>query len=508
MMPMSHRRSRSDVLSYNQDDLLSDREAILRVGFITSPSVSVSPVSQRPGVRYWKELPLRPSVSSSLTSPRNPIDKQLPPLPRRTVGRSKSLDSRAEVLPSLRRSRTTSDLKEKNHVWSLFPKMTPSPSIDLGRPIVAPWPLVPGGQKFSFEIAPSFVESELPGSPSSAQKDHVEDLRSKVRELMEAQDSPPPPLPPPKQEVESPQRHLRLKKSFARLTNRTKKPEGAGHERNVSDGGSRIKSLFRRPSKLMRLGESGNTVPEAGASNAAPIESIPESRPEPVVAPPPQSPVGIYDPVAKMWLTPQQSPTRTQFGVFDPESRIWMAPSPRTSSLRQVVTADARSMVGSNLRDSTATDISYEEEEGALSLAEKLEIIRYKPRTRTISSPNTSIEPSSKEVMPSLKRVESKESTSTFQTMQLQDRPRPWKPGQLLGLKAPPKDNGLDGTPLDDDGLEDFHFTPPFAMHQNSSIDGSGYMSFESEQEPRAPWKSLMKNVPHMLRRSSNLRHG
>ncbi|KAE9962914.1 hypothetical protein EG328_011924 [Venturia inaequalis] len=506
-MPTSHRRSRSDMLNYNQDDLLSDREAILRVGFITSPSVSVSPVPQRQSMKYWKELPLRPSASSGMTPPRNLVDKKLPPIPRRPVGRSRSLDDRAEVPPSLRRSKTTSDLRTKDHVWLLLPKRTESRSMDLERPIVSPRPS-PGRSKWS-EEAPDFSESELPGSPLIAQEDHIEDLRTRARRLMGSQNSPPPPLPQPKQEVESPQRHLRLKRSFARLANLSKKPEGAGHERSGSDGGSsRIRSLFRRPSKMPHVGESGNTTSEAGISNALPIQSIPESRPEPIVAQPPLSPVGISDPVTQMWLTRQTSPTRTELGVFDPESRIWVAPGPRTDSLRKVVTMDGNAMVGSNPRDSSTSDISDEEEEGPLSLAEKLEIIRYKPPSREVSSPDTSIEPSTKEMMSDLKRTESEESMSTFQTLQLQDRPRPWKPGQLLGLKVPPTDNGLDGTPLNHEGLGAVDFTPSSVTNQNNLADESGYVSLELEQEARTPWKSLMRNVPHMLKKSSSFRGG
>lgn len=505
-MPMSHRRSRSDILSYNQDEAPSDREAILRVGFITSPSVSVSPVSQRPGRRYSKELPLRPSVSSGLTSPRNLVDKKLPPIPRRPVGRSRSLDGRAEGLPALRRSRTTSDIKTNEHVWSLFPRTTEPQSVNSRRPMTSPRH-VPEPKKWSFEESPALDRGTLPGSPPVAQKDPVDDLRVRARQLMGARDPPPVSLPQPTQEVVSPQRHLRLKRSIARLTNLSKKPEGAGHERKVSDGGSRLRSLFRRPSKLLRVGESGNTTSEFGVANAVAIRSIPESGPGPIVAQPPLSPVGIYDPVTKMWLTPQTSPTRTQFGVFDPESRVWMAPGPRSDSLQKVTTIDANTTASSNPRDSSASDISYELEEGALSLAEKLEMIRYKPLSRTISSLDTSMEPLTKEIMPSLKRTNSGESISTFHTAQVQDRPRPWKPGQLLGLKAPPKDNRPDGTPLDDEDLEDLDFRPSFSMHQNNSIDGSGYMSLDTEQEEaKAPWKSLMKNVPQMLRKASNLR--
>ncbi|TID27942.1 putative major antigen-like protein [Venturia nashicola] len=511
--------------SSNQNDMLPDGEAILRVGFITSPSMSkspvsqrpgmsVSPVSQHPGMRYRKELPSRPSPSSVLTSSRSLLDKKLPRIPRRPVGRSRSLDGRAEALPSLRRSRTTSDLKTKDYVWSLFPTTTESRSFDSGRSIIAPKPiLIPGPKEWSSEKSRALNDKELPGSPpmtspSIAQESLVEDWTVRARQLMGAQNSPPAPPPKPKQEIEPPQRHLGLKSSFARLTNLSKKPEGAGHERSISDGGSRMRSLFRRPSKLLRGGENDNTTSQVGISNAVSIQSIPESSPVPIATQPSPSPVGIYDPVTKMWLKAQESPTRTQFGVFDPESRTWMAPGPRSDSLRRVVAVDANTMVGSNPRSSSATDMSYEEEEeGGLSLAEKLEIIRYKPLGRTISTPDTSIEPSTKE-MPSVKRTESEESIFTFQTLQLQDRPRPWKPGQLLGLKAPPKDNGLDGTPLDDETLEDFNFTPPFAMHRNNSIDGSGYMSFESEQEARARWKSLMRSVPQMLKKSGHLRHG
>lgn len=499
MIPLSHRRSQFDGFSYNQDDVLSEREAILRVGFITSPSVSTSPVSQR-GMQYWKELPLRPSVSSGLASPRRMIDKKLPPIPRRPVGRSRSLESSAEMLPSLRRIKTTNDLEAKDHVWSLFPKPTQSQSIDLGRPVK------PGPHKWSFEASPVVKEAKLP--ETSMQKATFEEMKVKPRELMEAENPSPLPPPPPKQEVDPSQRHLRIKKSFARLTNLSKRPDGIGHGRNFSDGSGRIRSLFRRPSKLLRGGENGAPTLEPGPPKSTPIQSIPVSKPKAIDEQPPLSPVGIYDPVTRMWLIPQKSPTRTQFGVFDPESRTWMAPSPRTDSLRGVVAADANTTVGSNQRASTASDVSYENEEGALSLAEKLEIIRYRPLRQTISSPATSIEPLSKEAMHSLERTETQDTSSTFQTLQLQDRPRPWKPGQILGLKGPPKENGLDGTPLDDDGLENLNFTPPFAMHGNNSNDGSGYMSFESEQVTRAPWKALMKNVPHMLRRSSNLRHG
>jgi hypothetical protein len=484
--------------------VLSEREAILRVGFITSPSVS--PVSQR-GMRFWKELPSRPSVSSGLASPRNVIDKQLPPIPRRPIGRSKSLNSSAEVLPPLRRAKTTNDLKAKDHLWSLFPKTTQS--IDIGRPATANGytPFNSGPRKWSFQASPVVDESNVPQSPGLTQVTTIEDLRARARVLMEAQKPLlPPPPPPPMQEVEAPQRHLRLKKSFALLTSLSKKTEGSGHDRNLSDGNSRIRSLFRRPSKPLRVSEHHTPTSETGPPNAAQFRSIPESRPEPIVDQPPLSPVGMYDPVSRMWLTPQKSPTRTQFGVFDPESKKWMAPSPRSDSLRRIVAIDPNGTIDSGQRDSSATDRTDEEEEGALSLAEKLEIIRYKPLSRTFSSPGTSIEPSQSMITHSLTRTE---TASTLQTLQLQDRPRPWKPGQLLGLKAPPKDNGLDGTPLDDEDLEDLNFTPPFAHGNNSFDQGSGYMSFESDQEARGSWKVLMKNVhvPHMLRRSSNLRH-
>jgi hypothetical protein len=488
--------------------MLSEREAILRVGFITSPSAS--PVSQR-GTRYWKELPSRPSVSSGLASPRSMIDKQLPQIPRRPVGRSKSLNSSAEMLHPLRRARTTTDLKAKDHVWSLFPKTTNPTETESSSTTNAYTPFNSGPRKWSFEAVPAVVEKSVPPTSGLTQVTTVEDLRTRAKVLMEAQTSPP--LPPLVQENVAPQRHLRLKKSFALLTNRSKKTETNGHERNASDGSSRIRSIFHRPSKLLRGSENGVPVTESGFPNETTFGTILESNSAGVADAdqPPLSPVGIYDPVSKMWLTPQKSPTRTQFGVFDPESRRWMAPSPRTDSLRRVVAINANGTVVSNERDSFATDRTDEEEEGALSLAEKLEIIRYKPLSRTFSSPDSSVEPSQSMMTHSLTRTE---TASTLQTLQFQDRPRPWKPGQLLGLKAPPKDNGLDGTPLDDDDLENLSFTPPFARENfarenHSSDQGSGYMSFESEQEVRRPWRVFMKNVhvPQMLRRSSNLRH-
>jgi hypothetical protein len=489
--PQGHRRSRSDFLSSNQEDLLSEHEAILRVGFITSPSVS--PVSQR-GMRLWKELPSRPSISSGWTSPQNMVDKQLPPIPRRPVGRSRSLESGVEVLQPLRRTKTADSLKVKDHVWSLFPKM--SQSIDMERPTTAGgyMPFNSGPKKWSFEAAPATEEKIVPQSPESIQVTTIEDLKARARVLIEAQ------KPPPMQEIEAPQRYPRLKKSFSLLTNLSKKTE-RGHERNSSDSRG-IRALFHRPSKLLRGGDNRSSTLEPKAHNVTDLKSMPESNADR----PPLSPVGIYDPASKMWLTPQKSPTRTQFGVFDPESRKWMAPSPRTDSLRRVVGIDANGTIVSGQRDSIATDRTEEEEHGALSLAEKLEIIRYKPLSRTFSTPGTSIEPSQSLVTHSLTRTD---TISTLQTLQLQDRPRPWKPGQLLGLRAPPKENGLDGTPLDDDTLADLSFTPPFARENNSFDQGSGYMSFESEHEAKGSWKVLMKNVhvPHMLRRSSNLRH-
>ncbi|QDS72531.1 hypothetical protein FKW77_000285 [Venturia effusa] len=503
--PVNHRRSRSDVLSHHQGSMLFEREAILRVGFIASPSVSASPasVTRRPGAQYWKELPARPSVSSGPTSPRNVVNKELPPLPCRIVGRSKSLDNRGSVLPSLRRSRTTGDLQTMDHIWSLFPKMTPSQSRDAALSTTAPQSSRP--KRWSSESAPASGHSEVSGTPPSAQETALEELRAKVRELMEAQMSPLPPSPPPKQDVEPPQRHLRLKRSFAKLTNLSKKPEGMEHEKKISHGGSRFRSLFRRPSKPLRAGESDKTQAEAAKSNAASRLSMTKETPKGNAVQPPKSPVGTYDPVAKMWLTPERSPTRTQFGVFVPESRVYMAPNPKSDSLQGTVTVDANTRVGSNLRRNSVTDMSDEKAESALPLEERVETIRIEPLEGETSRPTTLILP---EMIPSLKAVESYESISTFEALQVHDRPRPWKPAQVLGLEAPLKDHGLDSTIVDEECLGNFDSRPSIAVHPNHSVDGSGYMSFESDHEPRAPWRSFMKHVPRLLKRTNKLRHG
>jgi len=180
-----------------------------------------------------------------------------------------------------------------------------------------------------------------------------------------------------------------------------------------------------------------------------------------------------------------------------------MAPSPRNDSLRQLGEVDLDKGVPAFHRNSGETVGTVEEEEqGALSLAEKLEIIRYNPLTRTFSTPNTSVVNSQSLIANSVDG-----STSTLHEV---NRPRPWKPGQLLGLNAPPRDNGLDGTPLDDDNLAILQLTPPSARANGSIETGSGYMSFASDYEGRGrDWKSLLRNVhvPTMLRRSSGLKY-
>jgi hypothetical protein len=384
------------------------------------------------------------------------------------------------------------DFKAKDHLWSLFPKI--SQSMDTERPAISNGytPFNSRPREWSFDMAQEVNGAVGPHDQVLKQVTTKDDLRATTLEEE--------PESVPTGDTEPPQRYVRLKKSFSLLTSRSKRLE-RGIERNLSDG-SRIRLLFRRPSKLLRNadreGENASPKSELGHRSWTPAQPIRESQ----GSNPPLSPVGIYDPVSKMWLTPQKSPTRTQFGVFDPESKKWMAPSPRSDSLRRVVGIDQEELTPPNQRESSATDRTDEEEQGALSLAEKLEIIRHKPMSRTFSTPGTSIMPSPSFHAPS--------KAETGSTIQVQDRPRLWKPGQLLGLKAPPKDNGLDGTPLDDDNLATLTFVPPYARGNDSMEAGSGYMSFESEHEVRKrDWKVLLRNVhvPHMLRRSSNLRH-
>jgi hypothetical protein len=303
--------------------------------------------------------------------------------------------------------------------------------------------------------------------------------------------------------ADGPQGYMRLKKSFSMLTNMSKR---SGRESpNENSDRRRIRSLFHRPSKLLRNEKQDvrHDTPTS-ESNSWSLD-IPTST-QRYTGNLGTEPVGIYDPITKMWLTPQKSPTRTRFGVYDPDSKQWMAPSPRSDSLRRVIQLN-KSVSSTTNRDSGDTEAT-EDEQGALSLAEKLEIIRYNPLTRTLSTPNTS-------VMPNRPSTADTVGQSTLASHHENGKAKPWKPGQVLGLSGPPEEDLMDPAHLEDDLTIAFpaKFTARFTEVNRSMESGSGYMSFESDYEVKGrDWRGLFKfkNVhvgsKSMLRRVSNLR--
>jgi hypothetical protein len=442
-------------------------------------SLSGHPSSDIPSPTHRNEKALPPDPSLSMVSimPKNLVDKELPALPRRPVGGYLS-DTDIVSSPSSTIAKVTKDdIEVGRHTssgWSLFPTVKPS---EIKRPATST------GNYFTHRET-----KEIPNSISSNSSSPVTALPTIP--------SASPVLRPTLGQANS-DTHLqndrdqlkpevftnrlgRLRKSFSVIGNINKKPK-RGHSSQPTG--------LRRKWSMLHLSTKSRT--SAGRQDAAPELGNPD-HPARSWSPPAlhnaNEPVGIYDPASKMWLIPQKS-REASYGIYDPDSQQWLAPSPRTDSYRKEVKIDDQ-----DHKTNTAMrkdEVEGEgEEHGALSLAEKLEIIRYNPLIRTFSTPTTTIH--------------NRPSTSNSDT----GTPRPWKAGRVLGITTPPTEDFASGLPMD----EDMVVFPDRMMHSvtRSSTEGSGsgYMSFESHEEnQRKDWKGFWKSV-QLGKRMTRLSNG
>lgn len=464
----------------------SSRAIKSTTSLVASSAVLPSPTSPATNVTS-KQLPPRPQSSRHGSLPRNVIDKDLPRIPRRPVGGEEALKLKAK---------TTDDIPSNKVVWSLFPKPSDSPEVSRSASSSGYYPFNAGPKKVS--------------SPSALAL--VDEGRGDAQEADSRQPTPEPPsigvvvttddAPEPAQIYLPASRTVKLKRSLSKLTGKSNRLE----EHSPINSRKGI-GFFQRPTQPQPLRFRQLSAPEQ--SKPSPLSPLSQLSPGHKAGTPTPThnavlsgvaePVGIYDHVNKMWLTPQPRKS-SHFGVFDPESKQFLLPAPRLDSLRQPVSIEASAAVSQSdvnrlsivtedeARDKgeeeEEVDGAYEEGEGALSLAEKLEIIRRRPsrlgHTPAPSSLNSWYS-AAEDLEKSPKAVA-----------------RPWKAGKILGLDRPP--SSLMYTIEDQDDIKNE------SGEAKTSISKTGNGELVAEMgDTSKNWKERLRNV-RISRRSGNLR--
>jgi hypothetical protein len=460
-----HHRSVSEIVRpkpfVSNDNYVSSRDvsAVLKEDSILYPVNK----PQLPAKNNY--FPSQASFSMASLLPRSVIDKELPALPRRPVGGYQSDTERNMAKFSNARPYATKDDievgRQTSSKWSLFPK---SGIAGASRPATS------NGYRSSNQKNPTQTPAALFENPSPEPNPRPT-LRRAATESQLRIDQAQPEIEPLPEATND--RLGRLRRSLSVLGNMKKKhssqPTGLRRKWSILYLSSKFK-----PNST----DKQNTFLEEDTDNLDSNDGHMSTT---------LDPVGIYDPVSKMWLIPPKSRT-TSFGIYDPDSQQWLAPSPRIDSYRKV-----ENVGDGELKERGAVlkrdDVDEDEEHGALSLAEKLEMIRYNPMTRTFSTPTTTLH--------------NRPSTSNSAN----EPPRPWKAGKILGLAAPPIDNFASDLPVGDTLIFPERMKHPVARSLTEE-SGSGYLSFESHEEnTRRDWKGIWKNVQFKkrIKRTSNL---
>ncbi|KAF2419022.1 hypothetical protein EJ08DRAFT_44028 [Tothia fuscella] len=430
-----------------------------------------------------KELPQRPSFPPVIQLPQSTTDKKLPSIPRRPVPVLPTFQQSPspELSPS-RPNGTKDDIDVGRELWSLFPAAPRSNTV--ARPVTSAGH--GRGKSTSAIVHESRTSEELGDAIHEDTTVHALQDRPRPRAASENRA----------------ERFVRLRRSFSSFRAKASRPHRV-RENAVSEPHKKWMPFMIDPNKTPATNMPGQH------------EQMPRALPHPKSGHEPE-PVGIYDPVAKMWLIPQASHA-AHFGIYDPESKQWLTPSPRNDSYHLHVKPlipeeedhdDGTSAVSIE-RDGLITqveipvvdghgeDVDEEEGVGALSLAEKLEIIRYNPMTRTLSTTPTN----------TTLRHKSSTITSVGEISDGVLAPRPWKAAKVLGIPTPPPTDEIHSPEVgnsDDDVLFSAkNARSGFNTSGASTETGSGYMSFESDYDgKRKDWKGIWKKIKH----SSNLR--
>jgi hypothetical protein len=505
---LSHVRSVSEGVRPTSSD--SFHSALAPEDVYIPPKLELSESNLAKLNRSQKALPLRPSFSMGTLIPRLMIDKDLPPIPRRPV----PIQVVAEVDTSLAQSSvpkvTKDDIEIGRKMWSLFP--APSKSMDLARPATS------GGIGHMTKISKSWSRDQLTQHPlRSAPRpadsgSHREVGPVHSRPSIETGRS------------STTERFVRLKRSFSTIGTKSGRPS---KQRSNSVVEHRRKWSVGLPSKMhvkRTIGIKGSHVRNKSPSATTSTNQNDSTSTK-------SEPIGIYDPVSKMWLIP---PTIAgpRLGIYDPESQQWLTPSPRSDSYRKTapvqVTETPTLFAGAVPNHSSSDEIPEEGPEsetlvqessqvletepskkvetggdaeeigeneeqgnGALSLAEKLEIIRYNPLTRTLSSaPNTTLRNQPSTIISASDSMDSDHIIIPAN--------RPWKPSRILGVSTPPDGTALSAlAKYEDVNVFSEKTAHPIIDNARSSIEsGSGYMSFESDYDgKKKDWKGLWKKL-------------
>jgi hypothetical protein len=434
--------------------------------------VTKLPAVELPPVEYGSDqmLALEKALPVLSPSPKGLLDKQLPALPRRPVGGYHSKTDSAASTPKV----TMDDIEVGRHttsIWSLFPMPK---SMELERPATSTgYNTLPNHlPKPSLSALPEFSETvptALPSLRRAATASSLRDGHIPVASHLQYGQTQLAPQDP--KEAHGP-RIGRLKKSFSVLGNITKRPSA---HRGSQPTGLRKKWSALYLSTKAKNSHDGQNISAADENNLHATQTRSQPSPNDGRTGVPVEPVGIYDPTSRMWLIPQKS-NAASFGIYDPDSRQWLAPSPRIDSFRR--------NMGTAVEDhpkrgaSLDTEVTHEEEEqGALSLAEKLEMIRYNPLTRTFSTPATTV----------------RAHPSTSNSMSDTSPSVPWKGGGPLGITTSQAEENASGLPEEE---EIFVFPPHRFTRSYTEESGSGYMSFESHEErQKKNWKSIWKTT-------------
>jgi hypothetical protein len=436
--------------------------------------------------RSEKALPPEPYLSTVSLLRRSLVDKELPALPRRPVGGYPS-DTDILLKPSHTTTLTTTpkvtkdDIevgRHKPHGWSLFPTVRPK---ELKRPVTS-----------TGYNTPNRDTEETPGSAHTSNSSPVTALpviphsrpasRSSFREAnLEPRSRSDGDQTMPEVPVENKNHRFgRLRKSFSVIGNMNKKPKRS-HSSQPTGLRRKWSMLYMSAKSKPGTGRQ-STSPEIGDVDHASRTWSPPAPNEN------KDPVGIYDPASKMWLVTQQSRSAS-FGIYDPESQQWLSPSPRIDSNRKEAKQDDYDLDANKVVPNVEV-INEDEEQGALSLAEKLEILRYNPLTRTFSTPTTTIH--------------NRPSTSNSDT----GPPRAWKAGKILGITTPPTEDFASDLPMEE-AMDSRYRMMHSVARSSSEGSGSGYMSFESHEEhQKKDWKGFWRNVQlgKRMTRMSNAR--